>query len=357
MIELPYNSLMVRGKSPSCEICWRGGKLVIFITGMCTRYSDCFYCTISLKKRESDVIYVDESLVKDENDVLRESRLIEAEGAGITGGEPSLVVDRVCRYIGILKENFGKGFDIHLYTNSVGIDQSSLKKLASAGLDEIRFHTWDKEDWQKMRLALDFGFRVGAEMPVIPEKVYEKKLIELVDFLDAVGADFLNLNELEFSDGNRSELISRGYKVRDDSGIAVSSSRETAIRILKYLEEKTGILGYFCSADVKELQVLNRWRRRARNVARSYQQITDQGTLLYGVISGDLAKLLKFKQILKEERCSFEISGGELLVPPEIIVEMKSMIKSMGLKGEIVEIAPIDRYFEISRTPIVKCEL
>ncbi len=355
MIELPYNSLMVRGKSPSCEICWRGGKLVIFITGMCPLYSNCFYCTISPEKRGVDKIYVDESLVKDENDVLRESHLIEAEGAGITGGEPSLVVDRVCRYIEVLKGNFGRKFDIHLYTNSIGINQASLKKLASAGLDEIRFHTWHKEDWQKMRLALDFGFRVGAEMPAIPERAYEKKLIELVDFLDVVGANFLNLNELEFSNGNRIELLSRGYKVRSDSGIAVSNSRETAIRILKYLEEKTGIFGYFCSSEVKELQVLNRWKRRARNVARPYQQITDQGTLIYGSISGDFAKLLKFKQILEERGCSFEIRGYELLVPPDIVIEMKSTILSMGLRGEIIEIAPIDRYFEILRTPIVKC--
>ncbi len=355
MIELPYGSLMVRGKSPSCEICWKGGKLVIFITGICPRYSSCFYCTISPEKRGKDIILADEVEVKEEKDVLREANLIDAEGAGITGGEPSLVMDRVCRYIKILKEKFGRDFDIHLYTNSIGIDLVSLRRLESVGLDEIRFHSWQERDWQKIRLALDFNFRVGAEMPAIPERAYEKRLIELAGFLDSVGAHFLNLNELEFSEGNRYDLISRGYNVRDDSGIAVFGSKEVARKVLKYVEEETGILGYFCSAEVKELQVLNRWRRRARNVVKPYQRITDQGTLVFGIIKGSRSELLALRELLEGKGLyHLELEDMELRVPPDILLEMRSMLLSKGLNAEIVEIAPLDSYFEISRNPIVK---
>jgi len=355
MIELPYGSLMVRGKSPSCEICWRGGKLVIFVTGLCSRYSTCFYCTISPEKRGKDWVFADEIKVKDEAEILREARLIEAEGAGITGGEPSLVIDRVCRYVKILKENFGKEFDVHLYTNSVGIDLDSLKVLESAGLDEIRFHTWLEKDWEKIRLAMDFNFRVGAEMPAIPERMYERKLIELAEFLDSIGAHFLNINELEFSEGNRSNLLSKGYGVRTDSGIAVFGSKEVARKVLEYVEKETGIVGYFCSAEVKELQVLNRWRRRAKNVVKPYQRVTEQGTLVFGVIRGARSELLEFKELLEKVRsCPFELSENELLVPPEILLEVRSMLLSKELDGEIVEIAPLDCPFEISRHPIVR---
>ncbi|HDD69250.1 MAG TPA: radical SAM protein, partial [Candidatus Korarchaeota archaeon] len=337
MIELPYGSLMVRGKSPSCEICWKGGKLVLFVTGLCPLYSSCFYCTISPEKRGRDLVFADEMEVKGEKDVLREARLIEAEGAGITGGEPTLVMERVCRYIRILKENFGREFDIHLYTNSVGIDLNGLKRLDSAGLDEIRFHTWKEGDWEKIRLAVDFNFRVGAEMPAIPGRAYERKLIKLARFLDSIGAYFLNLNELEFSDGNRLELLSRGYHVRSNSGVAVSGSKEAARRVLSYIERETGILGYFCSADVKELQVLNRWRRRAKNVAKPYQCVTDQGTLLFGVIRGDSNQLLEVKGILEEQGYPLEFNEDELLVPADLVLEMQAILASRGLTADIVE--------------------
>ncbi len=350
-MKLPYGALMVRGKSPSCEICWKGGKLVLFITGVCDRYSTCFYCTISPEKRGSDLILADEIEVRREEDVLREASLIEAEGAGITGGEPSLVVERVFRYIKLLKDSFGRDFDVHLYTNSSGIDQNSLKKLKSAGLDEIRFHTWEKDEWKKIKLALDFDMRVGAEMPAIPKRSYEKRLIELASFLDSIGAHFLNLNELEFSEGNREDLLSRGYWVREDSGIAVLGSREAAIRVLKFIDKETGILGYFCSSQVKELQVLNRWRRRARNVAKPYQEVTDQGTLIFGEIRGDIKNILRLRDFLGDEAC--ELREGKLFVSPDFIFEMKEKISSMGLKGEIVEVAPLDFNFEISRRRIV----
>ncbi len=355
MIELPYGSLMVRGKSPSCEICWRGGKLVLFATGLCPRYSTCFYCTISSERRGKDWVFADEIRVHDESDFLREARLIDAEGAGITGGEPSLVIDRVCRYIRVLKENFGKKFDVHLYTNSAGINPKSLGKLESAGLNEIRFHTWQRKDWEKIRHALNFNFRVGAEMPSIPERVYEKRLMKLTKFLDSIGAHFLNINELEFSEGNRTILLSRGYGVRINSGVAVSGSKETAKRVLDYIERETGLLGYFCSAEVKEVQVLNRWRRRAKNVAKPYQRITDQGTIMFGVIRGNLSKLLEFKSFLEKMGLySFELRGKELLVPPYIVFENKSLLLSKELEGEIIEMAPLDAPFEISRRPIVK---
>jgi len=357
MIELPYGSFMVRGKSPSCEICWKGGKLVIFITGLCSRYSTCFYCTISPEKRGKDWVFADEIKVREEADVLREARLIEAEGAGITGGEPTLVIDRVCRYVKILRENFGKGFDIHLYTNSVGIDSDSLRRLESAGLDEIRFHTWHKKDWEKIRLALDFNFRVGAEMPAIPEKTYERKLMELAIFLDSIGAHFLNINELEFSEGNRSNLLSKGYSVRTDSGVAVYGSKAVARKVLEYIEKETGILGYFCSAEIKEMQVLNRWRRRAKNVAKPYQHVTDQGTLVFGVIRGSVSKILEVKELLEQVgSCPFELSCEELLVPSDILLKMRPILLSKGLVGEIVETAPLDSPFEISRHPIMKSE-
>ena len=73
------------GKLPKgCQLCVKGEKLVLFITGLCPR--NCFYCPISDQKYKKDVIYADEWLVKKEEEIIEEARLIGAKGAGIKAG-------------------------------------------------------------------------------------------------------------------------------------------------------------------------------------------------------------------------------------------------------------------------------
>src|SRR5206468_3588495 len=89
-------------------------------------------------KMYKDVVFADEKRVLRDEDVLGEARAIRATGAGITGGDPLDAVERTCRYIRLLKGEFGPGFHTHLYTMST--DPDKIRALADAGLDEIRFH-------------------------------------------------------------------------------------------------------------------------------------------------------------------------------------------------------------------------
>ncbi len=337
MEELPLGALRVRGWSRGCDLCWRGAKLVLFVTGKCPLYERCPYCTISNWRRNKNLVMVDENPVRKEEDIIREAELISALGAGITGGEPSLVLHKVAHYIELLKDRFGKGFHIHMYTNAWKINESSLKMLIKAGLDEIRFHVWDKRLWKKVKMALDMGFYVGAEMPSIPGKKWIRSLKELASYLDKIDASFMNLNELEFTPSNRKRLLSMGFRPKPDSEVAVLESREAAIDVLRFIEKETSIMGYFCPALQKEYQVRMRWTRRSGNVAREYEIPTDEGTLIYGEVQGPKETLMylytEYGGILREEK---------LLIDAYKFQEIAEEIKDLGLIGRLVEVIPTD---------------
>jgi pyruvate formate-lyase activating enzyme-like uncharacterized protein len=188
----------------SCVMCQQGSKMVLLVTGICGH--ECYYCPLSSKKKGHDVTYADEKLVKSDTDVIFEARSISARGTGITGGDPLLVMDRTMHYIRLLKKTFGKGHNIHLYTATP--DLKKIKLLADAGLDEIRFHPppdlWDTLENTKypeaLGQAMACGMRAGIEIPAIPG--LEKSIIRMARAAEKAGAQFINLNELEFSEPN-----------------------------------------------------------------------------------------------------------------------------------------------------------
>lgn len=337
MEELPLGAIRVRSWSRGCALCWKGAKLVLFVTGKCPLYDRCPYCTISNWRRGKDLVVVNELTVHEDEEILKEAELISALGAGITGGEPSLVPEKVAHYTRLLKERFGNQFHIHMYTNAIGINERSLDMLADAGLDEIRFHTWDKRLWSRITLASDMGFVVGAEMPAIPGQGWVKALEELASFLDRIGASFMNLNELEFTPSNRQKLLSMDFMPREDSDVAVYGSREAAIEVLEFIERETSISGYFCPAAQKEYQVRMRWARRACNVARSYEMPTDEGTLIFGEIKGP-------PEVLKDlvARYGGYLEGGRLLIDVYKFHEIANQLRSMGLEARLLEVMPTD---------------
>ncbi|MGC9514943.1 radical SAM protein, partial [Methanocrinis sp.] len=131
--------------SPGCRICRQGASLVLFVTGVCER--DCFYCPLSEERRGKDVVYANERRAGSDSEIIEEAHAIGALGTGITGGEPLLKMEFVLRSIRSLKREFGEDHHIHLYTGARP-GPSSLRALAEAGLDEIRFHP-PTSDWSE----------------------------------------------------------------------------------------------------------------------------------------------------------------------------------------------------------------
>lgn len=134
--KMECGSLCTGRVSEGCRHCIDGSKMVLFVTGRCGW--NCYYCPVSLEKKGKDVIYANEGRVYTDDEIIAEAEAMDATGTGITGGDPLLDMDRTVHMIRLLKDRFGKGHHIHLYTAT--IDPEKAKRLQDAGLDEIRFH-------------------------------------------------------------------------------------------------------------------------------------------------------------------------------------------------------------------------
>ncbi|MFH0978707.1 MAG: radical SAM protein [Candidatus Woesearchaeota archaeon] len=276
-----FHSWKIGQIAKGCELCVKGQKLVLFVTGVCGQ--DCFFCPLSEQKKNRDVIYANEWPITTYEDIITEAKLTEAKGAGITGGDPLLRLARTVEIIKLLKESFGRQFHIHLYTPLTNISWENLKELHLAGLDEIRFHPEldNKAHWERITFSKRFDWDVGIEIPALPG--FEKQTLELIDFVhDKI--DFLNLNELEISSTNAENLAKLGYYTKNEVSYGVKGSEELAMKLLGHCE-KLGLKTHYCTTTLKDKeQLAKRILRRAKNVARKFDKITGEGMLIRGAV-------------------------------------------------------------------------
>ncbi len=278
-----YYSYNQKELPKGCQYCVRGEKVVLFVTGLCPR--KCYFCPVSDQKYGHDVQFANEREVTEIKDVIAEAKAMDAKGAGITGGDPLVKVDRVCENIKALKQEFGKEFHIHLYTSLNLVTAKTLEKLFTAGLDEIRFH-FDLDDttlWDKVSLASTHPWDVGVEVPLVPGK--EKELQKLLDFIHNKVL-FLNLNELERSDNALSKLTQMGMKTKAQFSYAIQGSLKTGFDMMKYSEEKGyDIAIHLCTATLKDrIQLTNRIKREGETSKQSFDIIDKEGLLHRGAI-------------------------------------------------------------------------
>ncbi len=333
-----------------CKYCVKGSKMVLLITGVCN--AGCFYCPVSAEKKGKDVVYANEGRVGSDDEVIAEALAMEAEGTGITGGDPSMKLDRAIHYIRLLKERFGKGHHIHMYTSVISLENA--RKLEEAGLDEIRYHPveslWERMDTTELKAVIDgTKMDVGIEVPALPGK--EKELGTLVEYAFGVGLKFMNLNELEFSESNWSMMDEQDYQIKDELSSAVLGSEGVAIHILeKYPDYRI----HFCSSTFKDsVQLRNRLIRRAEHIAKEYDVITEDGTLLKGVIyAKDLpaaAAFLKEAYDVPDDLMFIDSERRRLEIAPWILEEIGTELQ---FRCYIIEEYPTEDRLEVERTPI-----
>jgi len=267
---------MARG----CELCFPGAKAVIFVTGLCD--DGCFYCPVSRDKLGHDVLYVNEEAVTGLDDLILEISRAGATSASITGGDPLARPDRTLQVIKALKEHFGPDFHIHLYTSGRYLTPDLARALEAAGLDEIRLHPTKPSLIERVGIAASTRMSVGIEIPIGPGlEEWAKKILAEAERL---GAEFANLNELEFVEPNARELLSRGLRESRRRPFTVEGALEAALRVLEWAAENLQIPVHFCPATYKDrVQTLNRLRRTARTDLRWFEQPTPSGTVLYGL--------------------------------------------------------------------------
>jgi pyruvate formate-lyase activating enzyme-like uncharacterized protein len=330
------------GHSKGCELCQLGAKMVLFVTGLCHR--GCYYCPLSDHRKGKDVVYANERLVRNDADILEEAWSMDALGTGITGGEPLLKLDRVQECIRLLKSEFGQAHHVHLYS-SLAPSECTLDALARAGLDEIRLHPpideWDDFPSSSYCEALAYAGKLdlhaGVEIPAI------KPVPSIVEALKELGG-FLNLNELEFSETNYDAMTARGF-VPLKSGYAAFGSRETALEIVS-----DELPVYFCSSSSKDsVQLRERLKRKARRVARPFDEVTDDGTLVFGVL-GSVPSFEHLKGISSQE---YVVVNGEFLTSWQLALQLLKDHPQLTQKARVVETYPDGMVVEI--TPLGDC--
>ena len=335
--------------STGCKLCQEGAKMVLFITGICGK--NCFYCPIS-NERKADITFANQRLINSDKDILEEAWQMGALGTGITGGEPLLKPEKVLRYIKLLKEEFGKSHHIHLYT-ALPVDGNLLKKLAFAGLDEMRFHPpveiWNSnmENYaSSIKKAMETGMETGMEIPAI------KGANEVSRMANELGC-FLNLNELEFSDTNSEQMKVRNYSFQDEISNAVAGSYNIGMEILKTTEK-----GHLCTSRYKDaVQLRRRLLRIAERSAREFDEITEDGTLIYGVITCNCEK--KSAQEMGELLLSsgvpeelFLIEKEEIHIAAWILEDILMKISSYVKEMYIIERYPFPGGMVVEKIPL-----
>ncbi len=336
-----------------CEVCEKGAKLVLFVTGICDL--DCFYCPVSEKRRGKDIAWANERPIVNEEDLIIEAERMRALGAGVTGGEPLLRLERCCRFISILKEHFGEDFHIHLYTAKAP-SLESIKKLKKAGLDEIRYHILAEKQWKSIEKAVSLGLDVGIEIPVFPNE--EGRILGMAERLGRVGGTFINLNELEFSDTNAERMLKRGYIPKSEYSYGVKGSEETAKKAIAIAEER-GILLHYCSSSYKDsVQLRKRLLRTAKNIAKPYEEVTEEGLLFKGIIEIEHPTLQRLKEVKRYLVKRYGVPNGLVEVDVEKMrIETSPEIASffsdkISYRCFLVEEYPTYDRLEVERIPL-----
>jgi len=318
------------GKLPEgCILCAKGGKMVLFVSGICD--AKCFYCPISSEKKMLDVMFADEMPIHDMHDAILEANMISATGTGITGGDPLKFFARTSDYIRMLKAEFGERHHIHLYT--ISGSKEAIDAVAAAGLDEIRFHP-PEEIWkhmdrsifkQRIKWARDNGLSVGIEVPSLPDR--EEDMKALVEFSERMDLDFINLNELEFSETNFRNLLGRNYSIKNDVEAGAKGSKDLALKMIRQFPNHTV---HYCSAAFKDgVQLKNRLKRRASNIARRIDIVTKDGTILKGIVDNtDIPAVVQdLKSVgVPDEMFFVNDRKRRVEIPTWIIPELKKLL-------------------------------
>ncbi len=128
-------------------------------------------------------------------------------------------------------------------------------------------------EWEEiLYIAREEGLTPAFEIPGIRAEQ------EFLDFLDEGAAEFCNVNEFEMSDGNYRRMQEEGFELQDGHMSAVDGSKDA---ILDAMADHERV--YFCTSVFKDAaQHRSRLKRMARNIRRPFDDVTDDGTLVYG---------------------------------------------------------------------------
>ena len=257
-------SLVYGGICGACDACRTGaGSYTGILSLMCHR--NCFFCFNPNQEEFDDYA----SAMKDWRGELRRlhRRSPEMRYIALTGGEPLLHREDCVEYFRTARGYWPEA-SMRLYTSGDLLDETLLRDLREAGLEEIRFSVKlddtperGEKVLRNLALAREHIPRVMVEMPVMPEA--EREMSELLSRLEELGIYGINLLELCFPCHNAEAFRQRGYALRYPpyrtlynfwyaGGLPLDGSELLALKLLREAARKKARLRiHYCSLENK----------------------------------------------------------------------------------------------------------
>lgn len=305
------------------------------------------------------------------DEVVEEAKAMQASGTGITGGDPMMDLERTLQACRTLKAEFGPSHHIHMYT-SLPFNVEHASELAQAGLDEIRFHLLDlklEKYIPAMQACTDAGIFVGVELPAEPDQ--SDRLYELLEELRNAPIAFLNLNELEITTGNQSNMELRGFNLSAEITAGAAGSAELASGLKQRVaaaavgekDPHDGKLrshyGYhlkFCTSSYKDAgQLRARFRRRGQATLRPFEHLTEDDTIQFGFLAcppehadDDMAEIAEMLDI-EGSWLNYNARQERIEMPSSVAAYIANDIGVEAAVG-VVEVHPTHERLEVGLT-------
>lgn len=171
--------------------------------------------------------------------------------------EPFMEIEK---YYSIIKKFNAAGVYQHLYTNGTLATEETMKALAEAGLNEIRFNLGASNCSDKVieniKIAKKYIKNVGIETPMTPEffEVFFKKKQAIFE----TKLDFINCAELHLNANNIDNYYGENMYISRQGYISPIWSRELTLKFMKIAdEEKWDLAVHDCSNYTKFARDLN----------------------------------------------------------------------------------------------------
>ncbi len=183
--------------SKGCQLCGEGEWSCLFITGKCN--ANCFYCPAN---QQTDVIPSTQlTSFEHVDDYIQYLDFFGFKGASLSGGEPLLFFERTLNYVLNIKKYFGDKIYLWIYTNGILGSEEIYRKLANAGIDEVRFDIGATNYNLKFLIkAKNIIPNISVEIPAVPEEF--DKLKRVIPELISIGVSNLNLHQLRLTNYN-----------------------------------------------------------------------------------------------------------------------------------------------------------